>query len=639
MKIKMYVIVICTLVIMSGMASILIANVEITKKETTDDEDVVINAFFDTPPIRSGSKILENEELMYVQKDGSGFEIMWRDQDGSTEQLSSGGPGGPTHFATGDWDGDAIEDYVTCYGSGYSNIFLDTSGGSDPYWVSQPELYFIEFGDYDGDAKDELMYVEKDGSGFKVRWRDQNGAIGELTSGGPGSPTHFAVGDWDCDGLDDYATCYGSGYSNIFLDTSGGSDPYWVSQPELYFIEFGDYDGDSVRVDYTNQMKSVTTDIHPIALMYHPPYKEGINDDLGDTYSMYATGTDSGTSSSNMIGFEAASTFSYEFDIPLLFEMEFSLSIKAGIESTYGTGYEVNIETGRKTGQNPEPYVVGEATHYNQYKYKIINGGSANNGKEFTINIPTGISTSEYELGYYNSHCDPQFQISPQHTSGSPPTYTTLYSHDSSLETPLEYIGQGVRYDSITIREYELQEFALTAGVDFTAGMEAGGFGFEQTISFYSENTHSIETGSSTIFEHEAVGISSDLYDAYKYSYMMYVRRDPSNSFVIIDYYVDPSTLGYAYDDQNPPDTQITGGPTGLIDYDDVSFSWTGSDDSTPTSSLEYRYKFNSDSWSVCELVPLGPLVIETLGEAVSTVNDLDAGELSVFPDRSFAWT
>ena len=53
-------------------------------------------------------------------------------------------------------------------------------------------------------------------------------------------------------------------------------------------------------------------------------------------------------------------------------------------------------------------------------------------------------------------------------------------------------------------------------------------------------------------------------------------------------------------EDVTPPETTITSGPDGTIDYNDVSFNWTGSDDVTPTSQLVYSYKLeNYDSdWS-----------------------------------------
>ena len=52
--------------------------------------------------------------------------------------------------------------------------------------------------------------------------------------------------------------------------------------------------------------------------------------------------------------------------------------------------------------------------------------------------------------------------------------------------------------------------------------------------------------------------------------------------------------------DTTPPNTEITSGPSGTIDYNDVTFTWIGSDDVTPTSELVYRYcleGYDSD-WS-----------------------------------------
>ncbi|RLG31890.1 hypothetical protein DRN97_08680, partial [Methanosarcinales archaeon] len=52
--------------------------------------------------------------------------------------------------------------------------------------------------------------------------------------------------------------------------------------------------------------------------------------------------------------------------------------------------------------------------------------------------------------------------------------------------------------------------------------------------------------------------------------------------------------------DVTPPQTTITDGPTGKIDYSDVTFKWTGSDTVTSTSNLVYSYKLDGydTSWS-----------------------------------------
>jgi len=78
----------------------------------------------------------------------------------------------------------------------------------------------------------------------------------------------------------------------------------------------------------------------------------------------------------------------------------------------------------------------------------------------------------------------------------------------------------------------------------------------------------------------------------------------------------DTITLSYEYDklgnitsysvvnsadpESIPPDTQIIGGPSGTITYDDVTFTYTGTDNETPTGSLVYSYMLTGydSAWS-----------------------------------------
>jgi len=70
-----------------------------------------------------------------------------------------------------------------------------------------------------------------------------------------------------------------------------------------------------------------------------------------------------------------------------------------------------------------------------------------------------------------------------------------------------------------------------------------------------------------------------------------------------------------ATEDTEPPTTTITtDGPTGTIDYNDVTFTWTGEDDATPTAQLEYSYKLDG-SWSAWT------------PETSKTYNDLSNGD------------
>jgi len=52
--------------------------------------------------------------------------------------------------------------------------------------------------------------------------------------------------------------------------------------------------------------------------------------------------------------------------------------------------------------------------------------------------------------------------------------------------------------------------------------------------------------------------------------------------------------------DVTPPNTSITSGPSGTITYNDVTFTWTGSDNVTPVDHLRYSFKLDGfdGSWS-----------------------------------------
>ena len=50
--------------------------------------------------------------------------------------------------------------------------------------------------------------------------------------------------------------------------------------------------------------------------------------------------------------------------------------------------------------------------------------------------------------------------------------------------------------------------------------------------------------------------------------------------------------------DNTPPDTQITGGPTGQISVTDVTFTFTGTDNLTPVDILRFAWRLDGGAWS-----------------------------------------
>ncbi len=64
--------------------------------------------------------------------------------------------------------------------------------------------------------------------------------------------------------------------------------------------------------------------------------------------------------------------------------------------------------------------------------------------------------------------------------------------------------------------------------------------------------------------------------------------------------WVNQTTTTLPLPDTTAPETEITTGPSGAIAYDDVTFTWTGSDDVTPTANLRYSFMLEGydTSWS-----------------------------------------
>ncbi len=64
-----------------------------------------------------------------------------------------------------------------------------------------------------------------------------------------------------------------------------------------------------------------------------------------------------------------------------------------------------------------------------------------------------------------------------------------------------------------------------------------------------------------------------------------------------------PATRDFTVDTGEPPDvippeTMITSGPSGTIDYADVDFTFTGSDDTDPASALVFQHRMDGGAWS-----------------------------------------
>ena len=91
--------------------------------------------------------------------------------------------------------------------------------------------------------------------------------------------------------------------------------------------------------------------------------------------------------------------------------------------------------------------------------------------------------------------------------------------------------------------------------------------------------------------------------------------------------------------DTTPPDTSITGGPSGSINQNSATFTFTGSDNVTSTANLRYSYNLDGGAWSTpststsASLTGLGAGAHTFNVRAVDQANNVDSTPAS----RSFS--
>ena len=180
-------------------------------------------------------------------------------------------------------------------------------------------------------------------------------------------------------------------------------------------------------------------------------------------------------------------------------------------------------------------------------------------------------------------------EISNASASPGATTTTTIVAHD--VEN-LGNFGITVSFDHTVVNV-----------TDVTKGPDVGTFAWEpvtsDSVRMFTVNTLEIPSLSGDVLlatlTLKAVGTEGD--------------TSPLNLEIgkLLDNVSNPisatpvnGTFAVTSPDTTPPDTTIVSGPTGTITYNDVTFTWSGSDDVTPTAQLEYSYILEGydTSWS-----------------------------------------
>lgn len=181
-------------------------------------------------------------------------------------------PGSVSAIAIGDFNNDGIQDLAaTNYGNPVSNVSIRLGDGAGGFTLpSVPEMplgrwsYALAIGDFNADGNQDFAATNADPStvsnSVSIRLGNGNGgfvlpAIPEVTVGH--DPSSIQIGDFDNDGIQDFAVSYDTGHSNMVSirlgDGLGGFTSPTV--PDVVFgeafnvkgVEIGDFNSDGIQ--------------------------------------------------------------------------------------------------------------------------------------------------------------------------------------------------------------------------------------------------------------------------------------------------------------------------------------------------------------------------------------------------------
>ncbi|MCA9757130.1 MAG: T9SS type A sorting domain-containing protein [Candidatus Eisenbacteria bacterium] len=182
------------------------------------------------------------------------------------------------------------------------------------------------------------------------------------------------------------------------------------------------------------------------------------------------------------------------------------------------------------------------------------------------------------------------------------PTQGAFFADDAvpSVLTPIQCLGSlGFGIDGRSCCGDGVD--VLPPEVEFTSGPPAGGFALESDIEICWTGTDNRTAESDLLYSYRLGNDSpspflSDSCAAYALGAGNYTFRVTAR-----DLAGNEGTKQLAFSvDLTAPETSISSGPAdgGWWYSRTVSFTWTGSDDLSPTNALEYSYRFDGGEWS-----------------------------------------
>ena len=482
----------------------------------------------------------------------------------------------------GDVDGDLVDEIVTLSEDldDHSNLICvrhevlieeDDDPIADNYkrFRTDEKVINIACGDFksDLDGKDEIILSGHKGSTFDdYKIIDENGNTIKGWSNFPGqSGGYVSAGDFDNDGDDEIVLV--TQYASIKIFDAGDLDydPFTSksfdisSNYAVAAVSCGDVDADGIKLEYVMGSKTTfdSDEYYPVALLYHPPCLDGFNSgDYVRTYSAYGYKHTTINTDANVIGVKAETQLSCSPKLFGYFKINLKAKFKKYIEERAEYGTVKSTSTTYMTGTRKEPYLYLEKTIYDVYEYRIANG--PNSGEIFTIDLPTEIITTSRSLSSYNSNRINAPEIISEHTTGDPTSYTVKNTDGfyDQIQTDWFRTAEGPHCEEITLGDYQSRSFSSSEEVCYTIGLRIF-LGLDSTTSLKNGKSHVIAVGDSTTFGFKIDVLDQRHQEKWGYDYRMYLRRDTTYNYVIIDFLVNPDTMGNGYVDDNDPTCDI----------------------------------------------------------------------------------
>ncbi len=311
-----------------------------------------------------------------------------------------------------------------------------------------------------------------------------------------GGPVALASGDMDADGRDEMALCErrdSSGDNDCLVlgvaaSSASGStsivgkkhwNPLQGATKLSPLMVMGDFDGDSLKLQFTGSCSTVYSTPRPLVAMAAPPVADSIQGAyIGNSNTEYGTSQTKTQSQSNSVTESDSVTLSVE--TPDLFDL-FSASTSAtfGREFTKTKTTSTSVTVGQDytaywDDTNPVNSVLYMVTPYTSYKYQILAGpdpkvySTDGKNKYMTIDVPSSPkqyfdSQAVYNAAIANSNATNKADLTigsetfPE-TVGQPLTYRSPQACDNLLAANGgPYNGWRGPFEPNPVREHHVQ--------------------------------------------------------------------------------------------------------------------------------------------------------------------------------------